>query len=225
MFLVKECKNALTALFVEGNNIFVRWKQLHWGQAVLLPLMGAFIGWLTNWVAVRLIFRPYRPVRVLGYTIQGVVPKRRRELARLIGKVVEEELLPRNCLLGFLLTDRMTSEIIHSVDTAVRLRVMDKLPAWLPLSLRRAIADLLAEQVKKELPPLLQELWSRLGEKINDDLCLAKLVEERVNSFSLEQVERIITTVSARELRHIEYLGGVLGFIVGLLQVGILFLL
>ncbi|WP_211229962.1 DUF445 domain-containing protein [Desulfovirgula thermocuniculi] len=198
----------------------MRWEQLHWGQAVLMPVTGAFIGWLTNWMAVRLIFRPHRPVRVLGYTIQGVVPRRRHEIARLIGRVVEEELLPKKHLLGSLMTEKMTAEIVRSVEEAVRLRVMDKLPAWLPFNLRRAAADLLAEQVKKELPLLVRQLWGRLEEEV--DLSLAALVEERINGFSLEQVEKIITAVAARELKHIEYLGGVLGFIIGLLQLGVL---
>lgn len=203
----------------------MRWEQLHWGQAVLLPVTGAFIGWLTNWMAVRLIFRPHRPLRVLGYTIQGVVPRRRYEIARLIGKVVEEELLPKKHLLGTLMTEKVAGEVVRAVEETVRLRVMDKLPAWLPLHLRRAAAQLLAEQVKRELPLIIHQLWDRLGEEVDRGLSLAALVEERINGFSIEQVEKIITAVAARELKHIEYLGGVLGFIIGLLQVGVLWFL
>ncbi|MGB9825453.1 MAG: DUF445 domain-containing protein, partial [Desulfofundulus sp.] len=189
-------------------------------QTVFVPLVGALIGWVTNWLAVWLIFRPYRPVRVLGYTIQGVVPKRRDELARVIGKVIEEQLLPLEQLLNYFRSEQLNEELIRSVDTAVRVRVMDRLPGFLPLSLRRMISEALAEQVKKELPPLVNELVNRFGEKLKGDLCMSKVVEEQVNSFSLEQLERIITSVASRELKHIEILGGVLGFIIGLLQVG-----
>ncbi|SHI93666.1 DUF445 domain-containing protein [Desulfofundulus thermosubterraneus] len=194
---------------------------MHWTQAVLLPVVGALIGWLTNWLAVRLIFRPHKPVRVLGYTIQGVVPKRRGELARVIGKVIEEQLLPKERLLNYLRSEQLNEDLISSVNTAVRVRVMDRLPGFLPLSLRRIISDALAEQIRRELPPLVEELIDRFGEKLKVDFCLSKVVEEQVNSFSLEQLEKIIISVSSRELKHIEILGGFLGFVIGLMQVGI----
>ncbi|MDQ0287444.1 uncharacterized membrane protein YheB (UPF0754 family) [Desulfofundulus luciae] len=197
---------------------------MHWTQAVLLPVVGALIGWLTNWLAVRLIFRPYKPVRVLGYTIQGVVPKRRGELARVIGRVIEEQLLPKERLLNYLRSEQLNEDLVSSVNTAVRARVMDRLPGFLPLSLRRMISDALAEQIRRELPPLVNELVDRFGEKLKVELCLSRVVEEQVNSFSLDQLEQIITTVSSRELRHIEILGGVLGFIIGLLQAGVFLL-
>ncbi|NHM26097.1 DUF445 family protein [Desulfofundulus sp. TPOSR] len=194
---------------------------MHWTQAVLLPVVGALIGWLTNWLAVRLIFRPYKPVRVLGYTIQGVVPKRRGELARVIGKVIEEQLLPKERLLNYLRSEQLNEDLISSVNTAVRVRVMDRLPGFLPLSLRRIISDALAEQIRRELPPLVEGLIDRFGEKLKVDFCLSEVVEDQVNSFSLEQLEKIITSVASRELKHIEILGGFLGFMIGLLQVGI----
>ena len=47
----------------------------------LLPvLMAASVGYLTNWLAIQLLFRPYRPVKWLG-GLQGMIPKRQPELA------------------------------------------------------------------------------------------------------------------------------------------------
>jgi len=196
-------------------------RDLHWTQVVLLPVGGALIGWVTNWLAVRLLFRPYKPVRVLGWTIQGLVPKRRGELARVIGRVIEEQLLPKKLILNYLQSQKLSEELISSAGTAVRVRVMDRLPGFLPLSLRRIISDALAEQIMRELPPLVGELVERFGEKLEKDLSLAEVVEEHMNNFSLEQLEEVVVSVSSRELKHIEILGGVLGFLIGLLQVGI----
>ena len=56
-------------------------------------LLGAFIGWVTNIVAIKLIFRPYKAINILGlFTLQGVLPKE-NELAIAIGQTVEQELL------------------------------------------------------------------------------------------------------------------------------------
>src|SRR5690606_27819511 len=57
-----------------------------------LPVIGGVIGYVTNFVAVRMIFRPRRPVRVFGMTFQGLVPRRQDELAASIGRTVREHL-------------------------------------------------------------------------------------------------------------------------------------
>ena len=65
---------------------------------VMLPTVGALIGYGTNYLAVRMIFRPVRPVRILGFTLQGLVPRRQAELAASVGRVVGEHLLSHDDL-------------------------------------------------------------------------------------------------------------------------------
>jgi len=63
---------------------------------VLPPLLGAFIGYLTNALAIRMLFRPLQRWRVLGIPIPltpGIIPRRRSELAHNIGTMVARELL------------------------------------------------------------------------------------------------------------------------------------
>ena len=50
------------------------------------------------------------------------------------------------------------------------------------------------------------------------------MVENKINEFDLLKLESIIISISRRELKQIEYLGGLLGFIIGILQ-GIIILL
>ena len=47
----------------------------------LTPFVGAFIGWLTNYVAIKMLFRPREPWYILGFPMQGVMPRRQRDLA------------------------------------------------------------------------------------------------------------------------------------------------
>ena len=63
---------------------------------VLPPLLGAVIGYLTNALAIRMLFRPLRAWRLLGVRIPftpGVIPRQREELAERIGRMVSSELL------------------------------------------------------------------------------------------------------------------------------------
>ncbi|HSO08851.1 MAG TPA: DUF445 family protein [Desulfoprunum sp.] len=65
-------------------------------QYVAPPLLGAFIGYITNKVAIKMLFRPLRPWRILGFRVPmtpGVIPAKRRELAANMGEMVGDHLL------------------------------------------------------------------------------------------------------------------------------------
>jgi len=67
----------------------------------LPPILGAVIGYVTNAIAIKMLFRPLRPVRVLGLTLPftpGIIPRRRKELAESIGRMVSRELLTEESL-------------------------------------------------------------------------------------------------------------------------------
>jgi len=198
---------------------------LNVAQLVLMPLVGALIGWLTNWIAVKLIFRPYLPVNILGYKLQGVVPKRRQELAISIGEVIEKELLSADDLLGFMKSGDVLCGIEETLSQALKVRVLDRLPAFIPMSIKNAISDTIAEQMHRHLPSLIAEMTEKYGERFKEQFKIGEMVEAKVNSFPLERLEQMILSISSRELKHIEVLGGVLGFIIGLLQAGIVFVL
>ena len=65
---------------------------MHYGL-ILIPLISAFIGWFTNWIAIKMLFHPREPKKILGLTFHGIFPKRQRQFAEKLGKLVSEELL------------------------------------------------------------------------------------------------------------------------------------
>jgi len=62
-------------------------------RLVLPPLFGAVIGLVTNALAIRMLFRPYREVRLLGLRFQGTLPRRQPAIAGTVSRVVSSELL------------------------------------------------------------------------------------------------------------------------------------
>lgn len=74
-----------------------------WQTIVIPPLIGAIIGYLTNSVAIRMLFRPLTEKRLLGMRIPftpGVIPRQRAELADRIGAMVSQELLTEEVLIA-----------------------------------------------------------------------------------------------------------------------------
>jgi|GEM_PF-1374132 len=69
---------------------------MSWQQAILPILVGAVIGYVTNWVAIRMLFRPRQEVRIMGMRVPftpGVIPGGKKRLAGSIGKAVGGMLL------------------------------------------------------------------------------------------------------------------------------------
>lgn len=69
---------------------------IFWLRVLSGPLVGALIGWLTNALAVKMLFHPYKPWHIGKIRLPltpGIIPRRRHELAKAIGRAVEEKLL------------------------------------------------------------------------------------------------------------------------------------
>ncbi|HMT36432.1 MAG TPA: DUF445 family protein, partial [Chitinophagaceae bacterium] len=58
-----------------------------------LPFIAAFIGWFTNWLAIKMLFHPREPINILGYSLQGIFPKRQKQFAEKLGSLVAKELI------------------------------------------------------------------------------------------------------------------------------------
>ncbi|SDO29784.1 DUF445 family protein [Alkalicoccus daliensis] len=67
-----------------------------WGMLLVIILIGAVIGGGTNIVAIRMLFRPYKPWFIGKFRVPftpGLIPKRRGQIADNLGKLVEEHLV------------------------------------------------------------------------------------------------------------------------------------
>lgn len=78
------------------------------------PVIGAVIGYFTNYIAVKMLFHPRNPVKIGKYTLPftpGIIPGRKKDLARAIGHTVEDELFGANEVRRILL-DEKTEEAV-----------------------------------------------------------------------------------------------------------------
>lgn len=192
-------------------------------QWVLLPAVGALIGWVTNFVAIRMLFRPKKPVRLVGrFYLQGVLPRRQAELARVVGETVERDLLPVDELVESLDLEGYRDEVIEAVVDHVEKRVDQNLPEFVPANLRRMISAYARKVVGKEATAMVGELTARVKERVRRDVRLGELVRDKMSSFDTDKLERVVLKVATTELRAIEVLGGVLGFLIGLAQAALL---
>jgi uncharacterized membrane protein YheB (UPF0754 family) len=192
------------------------------GWVWLTPFVGAFIGWLTNYVAIKMLFRPREPWRFLGLSLQGVMPKRQRDIALKIGEVVEEELLKSEDILNAINTEELRAHLAVVIEARIDRFLREKLFRG-EFLYEKILAREVVQRVKRGLITELVNLFpveveatiGQLVEKVD----IKKIVALRVEQFEFERLERLVYRVANTELNWVVYLGGVLGFIIGLLQV------
>ncbi|MBO8142184.1 MAG: DUF445 family protein [Firmicutes bacterium] len=188
----------------------------------LMPVVGAAIGWLTNSVAVRMLFRPKQPIRVpvLNLTFQGVLPGRRADLAASVGRTVAEDLLPVDELLSRIDPAGLKGEVVDAVLAHVAHRFEGGLSRLLPGQVRVMINGYVREIVVRETEVLFDSLIERLRERVGDRIDVEALVTEKMLELDLDGLERLAYRIAGRELKSIVVLGAVLGFLIGLGQMG-----
>lgn len=186
-----------------------------------LPIVGALIGWLTNYIAVKLLFRPQRVYKFLGIEIQGLLPKRKRELSRSIAHTVETHMLNTRDFSNVLKEMEFEEEIKEAVEEILKRRLKIHWAGRLPMigKLSDKIAHKLKDVIVKEMIDAVHQYKDRLIEKFHSRINLQKMIIERLENYDIMKLEEIILKLVSKELRYIELTGAVLGFMIGALQV------
>lgn len=189
---------------------------------ILIPLISAFIGWFTNWIAIKMLFHPKAPKKMLGITIQGIFPKRQQQFAEKLGKLVSNELLSFQDIRNKMTDPNQVQHIMPVVETHMDHFLRHKLATEIPmigmLIGERTIAQLktvFMVELETLFPAILQAYMKNMEQELN----LEKIVSEKVSQFSSDKLEEVLKGIMAKEFRFVEILGGVLGFLIGLVQV------
>lgn len=186
---------------------------------ILPPIVGAIIGWFTNYVAIKMLFRPYEPVNVLGYKWQGVIPKRRHDISKSMALAIEKELLSAKDFSKILEDMEWEAEVEKAVDEIIehRFKKVKSFPVvgLISENLTYHIKYFLTKEILKHIDEKKEKLIGSFQEKID----IKEMLVSRVDNLNLVQFETLLTNFIARELKHIEWIGGILGFIIGCVQV------
>jgi uncharacterized membrane protein YheB (UPF0754 family) len=189
---------------------------------ILIPLISAFIGWFTNWIAIKMLFHPKEPKKILGITFHGIFPKRQQQFAEKLGKLVSEELLSFKEIEEKIINPDNLSKIMPLVEGKIDLFLHEKLKTVFPM-ISMFIGQNTINQLKlvfmQELETMFPEIIGSYMKQLESDLDLEKMVTKKVAGFSSDKMETILNQIMSKEFRFVEIIGGVLGLLIGILQV------
>jgi uncharacterized membrane protein YheB (UPF0754 family) len=187
-----------------------------------IPFISAFIGWFTNWVAIKMLFHPREPRKFLWITFQGIFPKRQQQFGEKLGKLVSEEFLSFSDIEQKISNPENLQKILpmveEHIDTFLHTRLGKKFPMMSMFIGEKTIGTLKAAFME-ELQDLFPVLMQHYAGQLKKELDLEHIVTEKVKLFSSDKLESVLQQIMAKEFRFVEILGGVLGFIIGILQV------
>lgn len=159
----------------------------------LLILFATAHGYAGAWLAVRMLFRPRYPVKLLGFTVfpQGMIPRHRERLAAAIGKAVGEELVSQETITEQLFGKEFLRKKIQSVvDSYTEELLAQDYPSLieaLPTNLREPVLD------------AISSLQLKIGEHIQTVLkseetveSISSFVERRVDEFLSKRVSEVV---------------------------------
>lgn len=186
---------------------------------IVLALVGGIIGWVTNVLAIKLMFRPINPIKIpiLNIEIIGLIPKRKKEIAKNIGEVVSKELLSVDDIINSSINGSDKEDLNNYIKDKIRNLVNEKMD-FIPAPFRMMVQGPIDKIINEEVDGALEEVEEKMIIKVKERIDIEKIVEEKVNELDLLELERIIISVAKKELKHIEVLGFFLGGIIGLIQ-------
>ena len=188
----------------------------------LLPILAALIGWITNYLAIKMLFHPHQPKKILGLTFQGVFPKRQAQIAEKLGDLVANELFSMQDVAQKIEDLSTQPEVLEEVGRRIEKTIRGKLISAFPM-LSMFLSDEMIEKVtnlfKGELEDFLRVSAQGLALKMEESVDVQALVMEKVQAFSSNKIEELLIGFMEQEFRFIEKIGAVLGFLIGCIQV------
>ncbi len=186
-----------------------------------LPFIAAITGWVTNFLAIKMLFHPREKVNLFFFSIQGIFPKRQKVLAERLGKIVATELFSFKDIKDRFTSTSSAAEINHVLDEKLEDFMEVKLKSAMPMLamfLNGEAKAKIKNTLHLEFQNILPEILSAYSDKLEKELDIETIVFQKVDAFSSDKLEQILFSIMKKEFKFIELLGGVLGFLIGIIQ-------
>jgi uncharacterized membrane protein YheB (UPF0754 family) len=186
-----------------------------------VPAVAAFVGWGTNWLAVKMIFYPERFVGVGPIGWQGILPKNAEKFAQGVATTITTRLISAREMadrldpaeMERLFEDTLDAQALEMVEEAAELI---RPGAWreLPEPVRQTIVS----EVRARARQITRELFHELRGISDEVLDLKKLIVSTLSGANTGRLSALFQRIGAKELFFIEWSGGLFGLAIGLLQ-------
>lgn len=190
-------------------------------KLLLIVGIGAGIGWVTNYVAIKMLFRPYKEINLGLFKIQGLLPKRKHEIGESIAEVIQTELVSLQEILKSLDGEKLEKEMSVVIDRILEEKLQSEITRNFPM-LAMFLSSEMLEKIKSVIKNSILEnkdnIVGMFSNYLKENVDFKGIIVKNVDAFSLEKLEEVTYTLAEREFKHIEVIGAILGAIIGFVQ-------
>ena len=190
-------------------------------QLLIMIFISATIGWITNWVAIKMLFRPHKEISFGLFKIQGLIPKRRAEIGSGIANIIQNELISVKDVISNIDREEFSKRLNSSIDRVLEKNLKGKVKEKFPV-LQMFFSDRMAKDVSNTIKDIIMENQEKIFEIFSnyaeENIDFEIIISDKISNFSLDKLEEIITLLAKKELKHIEVIGAILGGLIGVVQ-------
>ena len=190
-------------------------------QFLVMILISGAIGWITNWVAIKMLFRPHKEINFGLFKIQGLIPKRRTEIGSGIANIIQNELISVKDVISNIdreeFSKRLNALIDEVLDKNLKKKVKEKFP-FLQMFFTDKIAKDVGNTIKDIIMGNQEKIFEIFSNYAEENIDFEVIISDKISNFSLDKLEEIITLLANKELKHIEVIGAILGMLIGAVQ-------
>ncbi|MAJ68230.1 MAG: DUF445 family protein [Alteromonadaceae bacterium TMED7] len=191
----------------------------------ILPLGGLLVGYATNWIAIKIIFEPKRPVRFMGFTIQGMFLKRQKEVSRVYADIIETKLINSKNITHMILHGSGSAQLLELIE----LHVNDAIERYVAIAQPYFALGVGSENYFKMKSMAVRRLFEDTDKyllyafdyanqalRVGDDLC------ERLQALRSEEFEGVLRPAYQQDEWKLIVTGALLGMAAGVAQLYLL---
>ncbi|MCB1157076.1 MAG: DUF445 family protein [Leptospiraceae bacterium] len=187
-----------------------------------LPIQGIIVGYLTNWLAINMIFRPLYEKKYLGFIkYQGLFLKRQDEVAKQYAHMVATRILTARAVLKEIFYGKAADEVYNIVQSAAIKAVENTATSAQPI-ISLTIGPAKYQNVKKQIIDRMMEIAPRSIETIEEYVSAAldfeKTMYEKMRYLDPPEFESVLRSAFQEDELLLILIGAVLGAMVGLGQ-------
>ncbi len=196
----------------------------------LLPIGGFVVGYLTNFLALKLIFSPVKPVKFLFWTIQGMYIKRQNEISEAYAHIVSEEVVTTENMFSVIFEGEKSDVVMGIGEKHVREAIETGLESFETNALMRRIvqyfkndkrvekANAMREQIVVSFKEYLPISFTKSFPFITKELGLKETIRTKMAALPPDKFAGFLRPVFKEDEWKLILVGGVLGLGAGLLQ-------
>lgn len=187
-------------------------------EPLIMPAFGLIVGWFTDWLALKMIFNPKEPIRILGVEWQGLFLKRRKEVAADYGALIADEIItPRKVLEAIMrgpMSDRVFAMVRREVQQAIDRNAGLARPLVV-LAVGSSRYNDMKQTITTRVIERLPETMLYIEDYARDAMDVRNVLVAKMQQLDEQQFEGLIRPAFEQDEWILIMVGALLGFVMG----------